>query len=245
MNRSLPSTKNDLATELSIFENLPILYEDDPEWDMGEANLHAVIEHLMRYGLTFHFLDQSQYRVFSNLNLHYQPKFPSVYISPDVMICTPFDSKKEDFKSYLIGRDGPAPKLVSEVLSEETAKERDLDEKVYLYAMIGVQEYILVDEFGQFLPQRLLLKRLQPDRTWKDKQDADDGVTSELGFRLIWDDDGQLRVVNAATGEKYVRPGEAHQRIQELRLENQCLKSRAKESKPQRKTKQNQRRRRK
>lgn len=242
MNRSFQPTKNDLATQLSIFENLPILYEDDPEWDMGEANLHAVVEHLLRYGLTFHFVDQPQFRVFSNLNLHYQPKFPSVYISPDVMVCTPFDAEKEDFKSYLIGRDGPAPRLVSEVLSEETAKERDLDEKVYLYAMIGVQEYILVDESGQFLPQRLLLKRLQPDRTWKDEQDADRGVTSELGFRLIWDHDGQLRVINTATGERYVRPGEAQQEIWDLRLENERLKARAKQSKP--KPKQNPKRRR-
>ena len=52
----------------------------------------------------------------------------------------------------------PAPVLVVEVLSERTAEERDLGSKIGLYAQLGVAEYILLDQWGDWLPQRLLLK---------------------------------------------------------------------------------------
>jgi hypothetical protein len=116
---------------------------------------------------------------------------------------------------------------VAEVLSEETAEERDLDEKLYIYAMTGIEEYLLVDVDGRFLPQRLVLKRLQPDRTWQDEQDADGGVTSRLGFRVIFDSDGRLRVVDKATGRKYARPDEAEARIRALEEELARLKKNA------------------
>ncbi len=214
----------DLAAKLREFHELPILHEDDPEFEMGEANLHSLAEHILRYGIAAHLVRRPEFRVFSNLNLHYQPKFPSVYISPDVMAVRPLDPKREDVTAYFIGRDGPAPLFVSEVLSERTAAEGDLGEKLWIYAMIGVEEYVLVDLLGKFLPQRLLLKRLQPDRTWRDEQDADEGVTSCLGFRVIIDHDGRLRVVNAATGKPYVRPDEADQRIRALEAELNRLK---------------------
>jgi hypothetical protein len=62
---------------------------------------------------------------------------------------------------------------------------------------------------GKFLPQKLLLKRLQADGTYKDERDADGGVTSKLGFRIIMDDDSRIRIINTATGHRYVRPLEA------------------------------------
>ena len=128
--------------------------------------------------------------MFSNMNLYYHPRDPKAYVSPDTMLVEPFRELGEAVSSYRIGVDGPAPKLTLEVLSARTAQQRDLDEKVIVYAKLGVQEYILVDVTGVYLPERLLLKRLQPDGTWKDEQDPDGGVTSQLGFRLIIDNDG-------------------------------------------------------
>jgi Uma2 family endonuclease len=209
MTNDLAATDRDLVARLAEFENLPLLHEDDPEWDMGEANLHSLAEDILRYGINASLADQPQFKVFANLNLHYQPRFPSVYISPDVMVVTPQNPTVEDVSGYYIDRDGPAPVQVTEVLSAKTAEGRDLGEKLWIYAMIGVEEYILVDNTGEFLPQRLLLKRLQTGRTWKDEQDPDGGVTSRLGFRVIWDTDGRLRVIAARTGKRFARPEEA------------------------------------
>jgi hypothetical protein len=133
------------------------------------------------------------------------------YVSPDTMVVKPFRPLPETVRSYQIDKDGPAPLLTMEILSERSAQQRDREEKVVLYALLGVAEYILVDVTGQFLPQRLLLKRLQPDQTWRDEQDPDGGVTSQLGFRLLIEADGQLRVMHALTGERYVRPFEAQE----------------------------------
>jgi Uma2 family endonuclease len=220
-----------LEERLNEFQNIPILHEDDLEWDMGEANLHALAEHVLRYGIAAHLGDQPRYRVFSNMNLHYQPRFPRVYVSPDVMVVTPRVAQPDELRSYHIDSDGPPPVFVAEVLSEETAEERDLDEKLYIYAMTGIEEYLLADVNGRFLPQRLVLKRLQPDREWQDEQDANGGVTSRLGFRVTFDSDGRLRVVDKTTGRKYARPDEAEARIRALEEELAQLK------KPRRKRK--------
>ena len=88
-----------------------------------------------------------------------------------------------------------------------------------LYAKVGVLEYILVDRTGRFLPGKLLLKRLQPDQSWVDVRDNDGGVTSRLGFRLLFDSADRLQVLDAQTGRAYVRPTEAEQRVRELEAE--------------------------
>ncbi len=74
---------------------------------------------------------------------------------------------------------------------------------------MGVEEYLLADVTGDLLPQRLLLLQRQPDGSWREGQDADGGVTSRLGFRVVIEEDGQLRVIDAKTGKRYARPDEA------------------------------------
>ena len=199
----------------TIFEEMPILYEDEEEGDMGEANPHVESDVILFVCLKAHLADRPEYRVFSNMNCYYLdgPRHPVTgslpYISPDNMVVRPSRELGDEVESYTIGEDGPSPEFIAEVLSERSAQQRDLTDKVKLYALLGVGEYFLVDSTGRFLRQRLLLKRLQPDRTWKDVQDSDGGVTSRLGFRLIWDSDGRLRVIDAKTGKAYVRPDEA------------------------------------
>jgi hypothetical protein len=212
-------TDPDLAARLEEFRNLPIIHEDDWEVDMGQADLHTLCEHDLRYGMAAHLAGQPQYRVLSNLNLHYQPRFPRAFLTPDLMVITPTVPLPVNLTAYYIEKTGPLPVLVGEILSERTAEERDLEEKPSIYSLIGVPEYLLVDLTADYLPQRLLLKRLQPNRTWKDEQDADGGVTSSLGFRVVIEPDGRLRVVDAATGKRYVRPDEAARRIAELEAE--------------------------
>jgi Uma2 family endonuclease len=209
-----------------VYEDMPILYEDEEEGDMGEANVHVVSDEILHVCLSAHLAGQPEYRVFSNMNCYYRkgPPHPKTgsppYISPDTMIVRPRRSLGEDVKSYTINRDGPAPVLVAEILSERSAQQRDLTDKVKLYAKLGIAEYILVDVTGRYLAQRLVLKRLQADRTWEDEQDPDSGVTShQLDFRIIIDTDGQLRVLDAASGKRYARPDEAQANLERLDAE--------------------------
>jgi Uma2 family endonuclease len=194
----------------------PIMYEDEEVGEMGEVNQHVgtnetfhicVKDHLKRY--------HPQMRVFANMNCYYaagpehERTHSAPYVSPDNMVVEAFEELSEDTRSYTIGTTGPQPRLAMESLSEGTAEKNDLDFKVTLYADLKIPEYILVDVTGDFLPKKLLLKRLQPDGTWKDEIDDDGGVTSALDFRLKIDETGELIVIDNITGRRYEKPQDA------------------------------------
>ncbi|MCI0639170.1 MAG: Uma2 family endonuclease [Gemmataceae bacterium] len=215
MTRTLTAMPSFREDEVLIIDGMPILYEDEEEDDMGESNIHVGADEVLHVCLSSHVAKyHARAQVFSNMNLYYRngPRYKKTgslpYISPDNMIVEPFQKLEGLVKSYTIGRDGPAPLTVTEVLSERSAQQRDLKEKKIVCAKLGIKEYILVDETGKFLEEMLMLFRLRPDGEYLSQCDLDGGVTSELGFRLVIEADG-LRVIDAATGHKYVRPMEA------------------------------------
>ena len=186
--------------------DMPVMFEDEGQENMGEADFHVITNEILHNGLCDHLLSKPRYRTFSNLNVYYHPIERWAYVSPDTLVVEPYRPLPANVTSYRIGKDGPAPLLTIEVLSRRSFQQQDLTNKPAIYAQLGVSEYILVDVTGIFLPQRLLLNRLQADGSWTEEQDDDGGVTSRLGFRLIVDDDGHVRVLDEATGKPYARP---------------------------------------
>jgi Uma2 family endonuclease len=214
---------------LEWYGTVPLLYEEE-EGNRGEPNPHLLTRLILFSCLRAYSIDLPQYHVFSNLSLYYQPhdlpaSKANPNVEPDTMVVEPYKRLDESIDSYTIGEDGPAPKVTIEALSQRTFRQRDLDEKTKVYAFMGVAEYILVDVTGAFLHEKLLLKRLQPDGTYIDERDSDGGVTSKLGFRLVIEQDGQLRVVNAATGKLYLRPLEAAAKIREAEAKTRNLEA--------------------
>jgi Uma2 family endonuclease len=220
-------------------KGMPLLYGSE-DFEMGESTIHTITAVILYFGLEFHFAARAAYRVFENLNLFYSDD-PTEYVSPDIMVVRPPRALPEQLRSYRIGEQGPAPVLVGEVLSFRTWQQGDLERKPPLYASLGVEEYIVADVTGEMLEQRLLLLLPQRDGSWREEQDADGGITSRLGFRVVIEADGQLRVIDATTGERYPRPGEAlaeararraaEERIRALEEEVARLRSRAKAKK--------------
>jgi Uma2 family endonuclease len=232
MSHAATSSRRSRTLGLDTLSDLPILYEDEEEGDMGESNRHVDSDDIIHVCLRAHLTDRPEYRVYANMNLYYRkgpphPKTGSLpYVSPDGMIVRPFElDDVDDVPSYTVGVDGPAPDLTAEILSARSAQQRDLKEKMIVYAKLRVPEYLLVDASGKYLPQRLLLKRLLPDGTYQDTRDPDGGVTSTLGFRLIIDSDGRPRVLDAATGKRYIRPDEAQREADALNQEIHALKA--------------------
>jgi len=216
--------------------DLPVIYEDEGYEEKGESALHTDAIQILLMGLRAHFKPQSQVRVYSDLNLLYHPIKKKAYISPDVMVVAPSNPRPDELSSYRIGEDGPAPMLTAEVLSPRTAQQGDLSFKQEVLSFIKVREYLLVDPTGQFMEKRLLLRRLEADGAWTDVVDSDGGITSELGFRVIIDSDGKFRVVDGATGHKYLRADEAEEALQKIEIEKAqleaeiaCLKARSTE----------------
>jgi Uma2 family endonuclease len=226
------SPKHTFAGNCKPQDPIPLLYEDEG-LEMGEAEVHKQTTDIIYYGLEFHFSREGRYRVFSDLNLYYDPHDPVAYASPDVMVVELHQQAPivADRRSYRIGPDGPAPFLTTEVLSFRTFQQGDLTYKPEVYARMGVHEYILADVTGEFLHERLLLKIRQPNGAWLDQRDDDGGITSSLSFRLIIEPDGQIRVIDVATKRKYPRPREAYaealaaeERIRMLELELASLR---------------------
>lgn len=214
---------------VTYVDGIPILHEDITEADMGETDAHVTTNVILLICLrTFLAQRNPRLRAFANMNLYYE--LPQAKTdrkgcaTPDTMIVQPSRRLGDDVISYEIGRDGPAPLLTAEILSARTAKKRDLQDKAALYAALGVTEYILIDLSGRYLRQRLLLKRLQPNGAWEDRADAGGGITSRLGFQIVAEADGEIRLLNAATGQRFVRPTEAESEIQRLKSELEQLK---------------------
>jgi hypothetical protein len=193
----------------------PILYEDEELDEMGEANPHVAWDEILHVGVKAHLRKyHPECRAYSNMNLYYRdgPLHPRTgsppYVSPDLMIVRPYEPLPESQVSYKIERDGPAPLAAGEILSKRSGQQKDLNEKFGLYAHMKIGEYLVLDPMGMFLDHPLLLKRLQRNGRWKDVIDADGGVTSRLGFRVVMREDG-LYVVDANTGIDDVRPDDA------------------------------------
>lgn len=205
-----------------IAVDMPVMYEDEGQEEMGESEYHFDSDHIIHTGVKAHLAGQPRFRVFSNLNVYYHPVDRWAYVSPDTMVVELERELPEKLTSYRIGEDGPAPRLTVEVLSRRSFQQQDLSNKPIIYSNLSVQEYILVDVTGQFLAEKLLLKCREKDGNWIDMPDADGGVTSQLGFRIILEPDGEVRVVDVKTGRKYLRPDEAEDAVRraEVAAEN-------------------------
>ncbi len=207
-------------------KGMPLLFGDE-DFEMGESTIHTITANILLFGLGFHFAALAGYRVFGNLNLYYSAEDPAEYVSPDVMVVKLPRPLPVQLASYRIGPQMPAPVLVAEVLSFRTWQQGDLSRKPIIYSELGVEEYIVTDVTGEMLEQRLLILRRQKDGSWRDEQDADGGVTSRLGFRVVIEGDGQLRVIDVRTGDPYARPEEAQaERIRVRALEQELARLR-------------------
>jgi Uma2 family endonuclease len=195
---------------------MPILFGEE-DLEMGESDLHTRTTDILVYGMEFHLSNQPALRVFSNLNLYYTALEPEAYVSPDGMVVKPRRRLPANPTSYQIGKDGPAPLCVAEVLSFRTYQQGDLSHKPIVYADLAIPEYLLIDVSGEMLREKLLRLELLANGHWKTERDSDGGITSSLGFRLVIEPDGQLRVLNAQTGEAYARPREAQAALDEKR----------------------------
>jgi hypothetical protein len=206
-------------------DGLPDFAEDEGEGDMGETSQHSDATYVLFSGIQAHLAGRPEFDVRVNLNVYYRP-LPNWrdYCSPDVMVTRPPKSLPADLRWYRLGEHGPAPVLTAEVLSRRSFQQQDLDVKPFLYRQLGVAEYLLIDVTAMLLPERLVIRRPEGAADWGDYQDADGGVTSTLGFRVVIEGDGRIRVLDAATGRPYSRPDEADRRIRELEAELARLK---------------------
>lgn len=107
--------------------------------------------------LARHFRDRRDVYVSGDLLIYYEEGNPRVSIAPDVFVV--FGVEKRQRPNYKLWEEGCAPAFVLEVASPGTWRD-DLGRKRSVYARLGVCEYWQYDPAGEFLPERLLGRRL-------------------------------------------------------------------------------------
>ena len=116
---------------------------------------------------------------------------------------------KGERRTYKLWEEGQPPAVVFEITSRGSRLE-DLGTKRALYAMLGVREYFLYDPLGEYLRPLLQGYRLQQGEYERVLPGEQGQLVSQALSLELWLQDGQLQVVNPATGERLLTPAEAH-----------------------------------
>lgn len=127
-------------------------YSEEP---VTESDWHRVAIRYLEGALSEHFAGRSDAYVSSNVFVYYQEGDKEKCVSPDVFVC--FGSTKEQRFVHRTWMQG-TPHAVVEVTSE-SSRLSDQGEKRVRYTVMGVQEYILFDPLGEYLPGKLRVYR--------------------------------------------------------------------------------------
>lgn len=186
----------------------PIVYPESDGKPMAETDVHIDTLIALREALRDHFRNMPQVYVAGNLLLYYEEGNPAACVAPDIFVVK--GVAKGDRRIYRLWEEDRAPAMVIEITSRSTRLE-DLGTKRALYAMLGVPEYFVYDPLDEYLQPPLQGYRLR-DGEYERLQPTDDGclVSQELGLQLCLED-GRLRLIDDASGERLLTPAEAQE----------------------------------
>lgn len=126
-----------------IEDEVAYYYDSHPTEEdlMGETSDHATLVSYLMAVLKWLFHGQ-RCAIYENLNFYQTANEYERPLAPDVAVIKGVSFQR--VKSWRIDTTGPAPHIVFEIASEETWA-KDLNEKVWKYARMGVQEYYAYD----------------------------------------------------------------------------------------------------
>jgi Uma2 family endonuclease len=183
-----------------------IYYPQSDGKPMGETDGHIDALIYLREALRDHFRDHPQMYVAGNMLLYYEEGNPAACVAPDVFVVQ--GVAKHERRTYRLWDEGRPPTVVFEITSRGSRLE-DLGTKRVVYAMLGVQEYVLYDPLGEYLRPPLQGYRLQEGEYQRIPPGDEGRLTSQaLGLELRVEE-GRLRLVNPLTGERLLTPAEA------------------------------------
>lgn len=156
----------DLSNQVAYY------YDSHPSEEdlMGETSWHAALITYLSAVLSWLFKGQLC-AVYENLNFYQTSEYMEYPIAPDLAVIK--GVAFEHTKSWTVGKSGPAPQVVFEILSDETWK-KDVREKPAIYATMSVQEYFAYD------PNQPPLRRATARRLFGWRLDTQRGRMAEM-----------------------------------------------------------------
>ncbi len=147
-----------------------------------------------------------QVHVSGNLLVYYNAANGRDHISPDVFVA--FGVERRTRSKWLTWEEGKFPDVVFEITSPST-QDRDLHEKRQLYARLGAHEYYIYDPEQTLVPPFQGFRRVgsgfAPVPPLPSGGIYSPALDTEL--RVV---EGQLRVIDPATGQPIRTPAEEH-----------------------------------
>ena len=152
------------------------------------------------------FVQSPDVYVSGDLMMYYVQGDPRKVVSPDVLVSFGIGQKAR--RTYRVWQEGKPPDFVMELASESTYQ-KDLGEKMEIYAALGITDYLLCDIEGLYLPMPLMGFTLVDGSYRAVPQARDGGVASSalgLDFHLLPRD---LQLYDPSTQKWLLTPEEA------------------------------------
>lgn len=130
-----------------------IYYPDADGKPMAASDLHYRLLMWTRQALEAHFVQNPDVYISGDIMMYYKEGEPREHLAPDVLVCFGINTKMR--RTYKVWEEGKAPDFVMEFSSESTY-DKDLTEKMDVYASLEIQDYFLYDPEGLYLPTPLM-----------------------------------------------------------------------------------------
>ncbi|RRR72250.1 MAG: Uma2 family endonuclease [Candidatus Viridilinea halotolerans] len=131
-------------------ERVPLTLEDVLHPEVGDFIVHSDRHETDRMYLTqvlrAHIEPNGQAIVLSDVRIAWDHAELRAH-GPDVMVI-PGLSTRQDWSTFAVAEEGERPALIIEITSPET-RNNDLTIKVVHYALVGVAQYVIVDDIGR------------------------------------------------------------------------------------------------
>ena len=195
-------TDESAITEESAIPYVPTdteaFYPDTDGKPMAASDLHRRLLTWTLHALEAHFAEMPDVYVSGDIMMYYKEGEPGEHLAPDVLVC--FGINSEDRETYKTWKEGKAPDFVMEFASK-TTYDKDLDEKMDIYASLEIQDYFLYDAEELYLPSPLMGFTLVDGVYEAITPDVHEGIHSsvlELDFHL---QDTELRIFDPIANE--------------------------------------------
>lgn len=195
------------------------LYPEEDGKPMAASDYHLRLLIWTLQALEAHFEQKSDVYISGDIMMYYREGFPRKSISPDVLVCFGINPKLR--RTYKVWEEGKAPDFVMEFSSESTY-DKDLDQKMDVYASLDIQDYFLYDAEGLYLPSPLMGFTLVDDAYVAIPPGDDGGIRSSvlgLDFRLRG---AEIRIYDPVAGEWVLTRAERTE-IAEARAEQESI----------------------
>jgi len=194
-----------------------IVYPESDGEPMAETELHLDETIYLIEALRERFRHTPDVYVCGDMFLYFRQGDPRSVVSPDVFVVKGVSKRKRRVYKFW-EEQGRGPSLVVEVTSDSTQDE-DLGRKKSLYERLGVEEYILYDPLGDYLDPCVQGFRLAGGRYEKISPEPDGSLISRTAGVTFRMEGPQIRLVETASGQSFLRYEEAIDRIARLQAE--------------------------